>query len=88
MYTLVVRPGCHLCEQAEQSLAALEEERGLVWRAVDIDTDPDFAQYSDDLPVLLSDGRPVARLTSSKAALARATRPHLWKRILHSLHLN
>lgn len=88
MYTLIVRPGCHLCDQAEQSLAELEEERGLDWRAIDIDTDAALAQYSDDLPVLLRDGRPVARLTSSKAALARATQPNLWQRLISSLHIN
>lgn len=88
MYTLIVRPGCHLCEQAERSLTELEAEHGFSWQARDIDSDPDFAQYSDDLPVLLRSGAPVARLTSSKAALGRAIKPSLWRRVRNSLQIN
>lgn len=88
MYTLVVRQGCHLCEQAEISLSQLESETGLEWRSVDIDSDPTLASYSDILPVLLEGENVKASLTSSKAALARATRPGIITRIKNSLCLN
>ncbi|MEZ7898447.1 MAG: glutaredoxin family protein [Flaviflexus sp.] len=88
MYTLIVRQGCHLCEQAEISLAQLESETGLAWQTVDIDSDPALAKYTNDLPVLLEGGKVKAILTSSKAALAKATRPTLLGRIKSSLHLN
>lgn len=88
MYTLVVRPGCHLCEQAEESLAQIESERGIEWRAVNIDDDPALAQYSDDLPVLLDGPRAVTKLTSSKVALDKATKLGMWSRIKSSLHFN
>ena len=88
MYALVVRPGCHLCEQAEQSMTELEAELGIVWCSQDIDSDPRYSTYSDDLPVLLREGRPIARLTSSKSALARALKPPLWHRLRNSLHIN
>ena len=88
MYTLIVRDGCHLCNQAEQSLRALEVELGVQWCAQNIDSDPALARYSDDLPVLLKDGKPLTRLTSSKAALARALVPGPWQRIKNSLRIN
>lgn len=88
MYTLIVRTGCHLCDQAEESLLELEADLGISWRAQNIDDDLGLAQYSDDLPVLLKGDRVVARLTSSKAALAKALKPSLWHRIKSSLQIN
>lgn len=85
MYTLIVRTGCHLCDQAEESLRQLEAELKISWRARNIDSDPSLAQYSDDLPVLLKEDRVVARLTSSKPALEKAVKPTLWQRIKDSL---
>ena len=81
-------PVASLCEQAEESLAQIESERGIEWRAVNIDDDPALAQYSDDLPVLLDGPRAVANLTSSRSALDKATKPGMWSRIKSSLHFN
>ena len=47
--TLYTRSGCHLCEQAEANLAAMD----LAAQPVDIDTDPDLrARWTDHVPVL------------------------------------
>lgn len=56
--TVVTRTGCHLCEQAEQTVAALAAELGFAWQTLDVDTDPDVAdRYGDRVPVILVDGR-------------------------------
>jgi glutaredoxin len=56
--TLITRQGCHLCEQAEAALRPLAVELGFAYREVDVDTDAELkAQHSDDVPVILLDGR-------------------------------
>lgn len=73
MYTLISRTGCHLCEQAEAALARICQTEQIDWRRVEIDDDPAYGRFSDDLPVLLDErGSVVASLTSSEAALRRA----------------
>ncbi|WP_019584903.1 glutaredoxin family protein [Deinococcus apachensis] len=47
--TLYTRAGCHLCEQAEEGLRALDYR----YEAVDVDGDLALkARYGDDVPVL------------------------------------
>ncbi|MBB5233253.1 glutaredoxin family protein [Deinococcus budaensis] len=47
--TLYTRAGCHLCEQAEAHLQALEYR----YQPVDVDGDPALcARHGDDVPVL------------------------------------
>jgi len=56
--TLITRVGCHLCEQAETTLRALAAELGFGYTEVDVDSDPHLrAEHSDDVPVILLDGR-------------------------------
>ncbi|GMA15107.1 glutaredoxin family protein [Deinococcus metallilatus] len=48
--TLYTRAGCHLCEQAEVGLRALDYR----YEPVDVDRDPALkARYGDDVPVLV-----------------------------------
>jgi len=55
--TLISRIGCHLCEEAESSLARLATELGFGLDLVDVDSDRALAnQYSDRVPVILIDG--------------------------------
>jgi glutaredoxin len=55
---LLTRAGCHLCETAQATLAALAAEAGLTPVAVDVDADPELrAEYGDRVPVVLLDGR-------------------------------
>jgi glutaredoxin len=55
---LLTRAGCHLCETAQVTLAALAAEAGLTPVAVDVDADPELrAEYGDRVPVVLLDGR-------------------------------
>ena len=56
--TLITRTGCHLCEQAEQLLRPMAAELGFQYTEVDVDADPALkAEHSDDVPVILLDGR-------------------------------
>jgi glutaredoxin len=51
------RPGCHLCETAEQQVAAVCAETGDTWSRVDITTDADLtARFSEQVPVTFVDG--------------------------------
>ncbi|GBF04229.1 glutaredoxin [Deinococcus aerius] len=65
--TLYTRSGCHLCEQAEEGLRALEYR----YEAVDVDGDPALkAQYGDDVPVLTLGERVLLKGVLSKGRLS------------------
>jgi glutaredoxin len=56
--TLVTRSGCHLCQEAEQTLRQLAAELGFDYAEVDVDADPHRRDtYSDRVPVVLIDGK-------------------------------
>ena len=55
---LYSRPGCHLCDTARTTVAAVCDELGETWDEVDISTDPDLlARYGEEIPVTVVDGR-------------------------------
>lgn len=65
--TLYSRPGCHLCEQAEEHLRAL----GFEYAACDISADPALtARYGWHIPVLALGERELLRGVMSRARLA------------------
>ena len=71
-YELVTREGCHLCDEMAIVLDQVLPERGLKWRPLDVDSDPGLRQrFSDVVPVLLRDGRPVAKVRVSRTQLER-----------------
>ena len=54
---VLVRQGCHLCDQALEVVAAVCAETGDDYTTQDIDTDPDLLrEYTDQVPVTLVDG--------------------------------
>lgn len=56
--TVYSRPGCHLCEQAEEVVAEVCRELGESYVVVMIDDDPDLrARFTDEVPVTFVDGR-------------------------------
>jgi glutaredoxin len=56
--TLITRSGCHLCEQAEHLLRSMAGELGFRYTELDVDADPVLkAEHSDDVPVIMLDGR-------------------------------
>ncbi|GEC23506.1 thioredoxin family protein [Pseudonocardia saturnea] len=55
---LLTRAGCHLCEEAAEVLRRVCAETGTGWDVLDVDSDPDLrAEYGDQVPVVLLDGR-------------------------------
>lgn len=69
---LYTRAGCHLCEEVKQQLEALRREIHFGLRLVDVDSDPTLqAQYTNDVPVVLLDGKKVAKHRLNLAQLRR-----------------
>ncbi len=51
--TLYGKPGCHLCDDAQEALARLARERDLVVDEVDVTLDPVLhARYGERIPVV------------------------------------
>jgi len=54
---LVGKPGCHLCDEAREVIAAVCADQGVDWVEVSILDDPDLAdRYWEKIPVTLVDG--------------------------------
>ena len=70
-FQLVTRHGCHLCDE----MAAQLQGAGLGFSSLDVDEDPLLrARFGEVVPVLLRDGKPVAKLRVSAARLRRLVR--------------
>jgi glutaredoxin len=55
--TLYTRPGCHLCDDAREVVAAVCAELGESFTEVDINDDPGLTRrYGEEIPVTLVDG--------------------------------
>lgn len=55
---VLTRAGCHLCAEAEAAVARVCAATGTGWDVLDVDTDPELrAEYGDQVPVVLLDGR-------------------------------
>lgn len=56
--TLYGRPGCHLCDLARETIAAVCAEEGVGWVEWSVDDDPALRErYGEQVPVTLVDGR-------------------------------
>ena len=54
---VLVRQGCHLCDQALEVVAAVCAETGDSYTTQDIDADPELVRrYTDEVPVTFVDG--------------------------------
>ncbi|QCX78343.1 hypothetical protein C9F11_23630 [Streptomyces sp. YIM 121038] len=57
LVTLVGKPGCHLCEDAEAVVAQVCGELGVAWEKKDITEDEALhREYWEQIPVVLVDG--------------------------------
>lgn len=71
--TLFSRPGCHLCEVMEATVAATIAGRDVLLDVINIDEHDDLARrYTDQVPVLTLDGRMIAKYRIDGATLRRA----------------
>lgn len=70
---LYTKPGCHLCDDLRDLLdrALRGSDTRVAERNIALDLD-DFERYKHDIPVLVIDGREVARHRISEPALAAA----------------
>ena len=70
-FELVTRRGCHLCDE----MAAQLEAAGLAFGSLDVDRDPALEQrFGEVVPVLLRDGKPVAKVRVNATRLRRLLR--------------
>ena len=57
--TLIGKPGCHLCDEAREVVAAVAAEVGVGWEERSILDDPALQErYAEQIPVTLVDGHP------------------------------
>ena len=66
--TLYTRPGCHLCEQAEEHLTLLEFR----YRAVNVDSEVTLRErFGDDVPVLAHGDQVLAKGVLGRGRLSQ-----------------
>jgi glutaredoxin len=54
---VLVREGCHLCDDAMAQVAAVCSETGEEYAVIDVDSDPELQRrYTDQVPVTFVDG--------------------------------
>ena len=55
--TVYSRPGCHLCEVAEETVARVCADLGEAFEVVMVDDDPELQRrFTDEVPVTFVDG--------------------------------
>jgi hypothetical protein len=75
--TLYSRPGCHLCEEMKAVVQRVVRAAAapLAVEEIDISTDAELeARYGLEIPVLLLEGKKVAKYRVTEAELARILR--------------
>jgi glutaredoxin len=72
--TLYTRPGCHLCDEARETILSMRQPEGdFELREIDIDGDDELhARFLERIPVVEVDGTIVAELHVERAELRRA----------------
>ncbi|MFD8425525.1 glutaredoxin family protein [Streptomyces sp. NPDC059466] len=57
LVTLIRKPGCHLCDDAQQVVEKVCEDLGVPWEGKDITQDEELHRaYWEQIPVVLVDG--------------------------------
>ncbi len=74
-FELLTRPDCHLCEEMEAVLEEVLPTFGATYSCRNVDEDPDLKQrYGELIPVLLREGRAVAKVRVDRWQLERIVR--------------
>ena len=74
-WELLSRPGCHLCDEMAEVLDAVLPAYGLYYAVRDVDSREDWKQrYGEVIPVLLRDGRAVAKVRTDLRTVKRLVR--------------
>ena len=70
--TIYGKPGCHLCDEMKDVVGRVIAHSGIALEVIDISTDPVLTErYGMEIPVLLIDGRKVAKYRVSEPQLRR-----------------
>ena len=72
--TLYSKPGCHLCDEMKAVIrrVMVSTAEAIAIEEIDITGDPDLeARYGVEIPVLVADGRKVAKYRITDAELRR-----------------
>jgi thiol-disulfide isomerase/thioredoxin len=72
--TIYSRPGCHLCDEMKAVVqrVARSTPRPIAIEEIDISADPELeARYGVDIPVLLMDGKKIAKYRVTEDELRR-----------------
>ena len=70
--TLYSKPGCHLCEEVREVLAEISTDQRFTIEEINVQSDAAlFAAYRYAIPVVLVDGREIARGRIDPLALQR-----------------
>jgi hypothetical protein len=90
MLTLITREDCCLCDEMKAIVTAVAAETGATLETRDVDADTTLhARFSDEVPVLLINGRKAFKYRCSAAELrrrmARAEGIPLWRNLLTRL---
>ena len=81
--TIYSRPGCHLCDEMKTVVAQVVQRQAqpCMVEEVDVSTDPDLeARYGLEVPVLVIDGRKVAKYRIKADELARVIQSRMANR--------
>jgi glutaredoxin len=71
--TIYTKPGCHLCEEAEEVIEAVRAQQPFdIERRNILDDAADYERYKHDIPVILLNGREIARHHLGEAQLVAA----------------
>ena len=74
-FELLSRPGCHLCDEMATILDEVLPSHGLDYEVRDVDTrDAWRERFGEVIPVLLRNGKPVAKVRVDRRTLHRIVR--------------
>ncbi len=74
-FELVTRSGCHLCDEMEMVIVEALAGQGEELSYRDVDDEPELKRrFSDVVPVLLRDGKPVAKIRLTRERARRLVR--------------
>ena len=73
--TIYSRPGCHLCKEMKAAVERAARTVDLTLQEIDVSTDPALEEvYGLEIPVLLMDGKKVAKYRVTEEELTRMLR--------------
>jgi len=81
-FELLTRDGCHLCDDMDAVVRPILASYGLALDSVDVDASADLNdRFGESIPILLRDGKVVAKVRISERQVHRLVRRRrFWRR--------